>query len=57
MGKSKQPDFIRVTLTIRQPLLRRYIQRKNLRELRGGGKLSHQVVLTEIISSAISETK
>lgn len=49
----EQPKSIRISLELRHPLLRKYLARKHARELRYGGKLSHNLIIAEIIAEVL----
>lgn len=44
---------IRISLTLRQPLLEKYFSWKRGRELRCGGKLSHNVIIADLLAKAL----
>ena len=50
---NKQPKEIKITLTLRQPLLGRYLSLKGQKEVRCGGKMSHNVIIAELIAAAL----
>ena len=51
--KQAQPKSLRISFELRQPLLQKYLSRKQMRELHCGGKLSHNLIIAEIIAEVL----